>query len=430
MKLKLLTSKANVTELINHNNGIIETKLTIAENYLSQVIGTVASGQMNDDALKELLKRFPGISFTSGVGLAGVSVSVQYDYKTSQTKINVKGSIFGVGVDSKIVLDENFKTLSQDTDFGFQVIVGLKGNVAGLISIGTEAQLQLGLNFKDGQVSVNSEAQASIGLILGEIDASASIPVETIDINGIWDDLNISGGADKLGGGVTNDTLDYVGKLFTRDGSGPDEKYSENQQELSDRGKNIAQAKVKERYEGRVSEERSKLQGYGRDTAVSEQIDVLSDPSKAANAGGLVGKVSPGLSSPLESPERLFGERRSDVGQSSGVPRYQASMDELTTSKPTPRERSYPWPDKPIRNIADAGAFIFEILNSPTPAQLRKKQKPVVYPKFPTSHQGGGEAGDETEALMRLMMPAKKKNQTPFPVPLEEIARVLLQPRP
>lgn len=64
MKPKLLTSKANVTELINHNNGIIETKLTIAENYLSQIIGTVASGQMNNDAKKELLKSFPGISLT------------------------------------------------------------------------------------------------------------------------------------------------------------------------------------------------------------------------------------------------------------------------------------------------------------------------------------------------------------------------------
>ena len=79
------------------------------------------------------------------------------------------------------MLDENLNVISQETDFGFQVIVGAKGEIYGFASLGVEGDIRLGFKFENGRVAINGEGNAAIGVLVGEAEANASTQVEVID---------------------------------------------------------------------------------------------------------------------------------------------------------------------------------------------------------------------------------------------------------
>lgn len=186
-KTAIAISSENTTEIINYENGNVESKLTISESYVGNVIRTLASGVQpvgpNVSGLEAVKTYdFQGFAATAGALVAGASISVLYDEATKATTITVEGSAIGLGFDSQIILDENLNVISSDTDFGLKVIAGAKFGIIGLGSAGGEAILQLGLEFKDGRIAINGEGHASIGLVVGEIDADTSVQVEVLDI--------------------------------------------------------------------------------------------------------------------------------------------------------------------------------------------------------------------------------------------------------
>jgi hypothetical protein len=185
-KGKLITSKENKVEFINHKNGDFETKLTFSQTFAGKFINALGAGRFI--GFDGFVDNFKGGALTFGLGIVGITVSGIYDKNTKRTTITVKGAAGGLGVDSKVVLDENYNVVSKDTDFGLQVIVGLKGEAYGVVSLGAKTSLKLGFNLKDGKLAVNSEGDVSVGLIALDGEATAQDQIEIIDVDDIVDD--------------------------------------------------------------------------------------------------------------------------------------------------------------------------------------------------------------------------------------------------